>query len=366
MVKAGISVAWVVCGLCVAGTAWAGSAEAPWRGVHIMAWGPAGGESLPTLKRAIAEVLAPMGVNVLVYEVDYNFGFEKRPDMRFGKVITKEEARDLAAHCRAHGIRLIPQFNCLGHQSWVRQNMIFPLLAWNPDMEEAPDLPYEQRTRTLKSWCPLHPGVNEIVFDLIDEIAEAFEADAFHVGLDEVLVIASPKCPRCAGKDPAELFAKAVNDLHGHIVGRRGMTMLMWGDRLLDAGGDNAGQGWEASNVGTAPAIDLIPKDIVICNWHYSVQKEYASVRIFQDKGFRILPSSWKSIEAAGALMDCAERHATERMLGHLCTSWVIESGHFALALLGEGDPAEMKDRAIPSVEALRYCMNRLRDAPAR
>ena len=70
---------------------------------------------------------------------------------------------------------------------------------------------------------------------MMDELIDAFEADAFHVGMDEVLVIASKQCPRCNDKTPAEAFAKAVNDYHRHLVEEKKVTMLMWGDRLIDA-----------------------------------------------------------------------------------------------------------------------------------
>lgn len=336
----------------------------PWRGVHVMAWGVAGGEDgLPALMRAIDEVLVPLGVNVLVYEVGYNFAFDSHPDMRFDKVISKEAATDLAAFCRSRGIRLIPQFNCLGHQSWAKGNLVFPLMAQHPEMEEVPDVPESERPKLLKSWCPLHPGVNEIVFDLIDEIVKAFEADAIHVGMDEVLVIGSPKCPRCAGKNPAELFARAVMDIHSHVVCTRGWKMLMWGDRLLDASVPNMGNGWEASDKGTAPAIDLITKDIIICDWHYSLQPDYPSVKLFLDKGFRVWPAGYKDKEASLALLKCAQRNATPRMLGYLGTSWVLQPGYFAEALFGggEGDLDARKDRAIPAAEALKACMEYLK-----
>lgn len=350
---------------CFASAASAKPAEAAdeWRGVHVMAWGPSGGTSgLDVLKRAIDKVLLPLRVNVMIYEVDYNFEFESDPAMRFGEVLTKKAARELAEFCHSRGIRLIPQFNCLGHQSWARQNMIFPLMAWHPEMEEIPDVPFAERPKLLKSWCPLHPGVNPIVFGLLDEIMEAFQADAMHVGMDEVLIIASPKCPRCSGKSPAKLFAKVVNDLHGHIVGRHGRTMLMWGDRLLDASQDNMGKQWEASDKGTAPAIDLVPKDIVICDWHYSLFEDYPSIRLFLEKGFRVWPASWKNTKAALALLENAYRNKTERMLGYFGTSWVLRPGYFAQALLNEGDPKVLKDRAQPAADTLKACMNWLKE----
>ena len=97
-----------------------------------------------------------------------------------------------------------------------------------------PKVPSDNKGIYCRSWCPLHPDVNSVVFALIDELADAFEADAFHVGMDEVFLVASDQCPRCRGKHPAEVFAKAVNDLHAHIVGEKKLTMLMWADRLID------------------------------------------------------------------------------------------------------------------------------------
>jgi hypothetical protein len=50
----------------------------PWRGVHLMA---PGHDGVPLLKRAIAEGLAPLKVNALVLEVNYNFQFRSHPDL---------------------------------------------------------------------------------------------------------------------------------------------------------------------------------------------------------------------------------------------------------------------------------------------
>ncbi len=92
-----------------------------WRGVHVMAWGLAGGpEGLAPLSEAVEKVLAPLGVNVIVLEVGYNYEFKSHPELRQTKFITHADARDLAKSCRTHGIRVIPQFNCLGHQGTGR------------------------------------------------------------------------------------------------------------------------------------------------------------------------------------------------------------------------------------------------------
>ena len=46
----------------MAGLTYTCLADTEWRGVHVMAWGSAGGnEGLPALKRAIDETLVPLG-----------------------------------------------------------------------------------------------------------------------------------------------------------------------------------------------------------------------------------------------------------------------------------------------------------------
>ena len=69
--------------------------------------------------------------------------------------------------------------------------------------------------------------------------------------------------------------------------------MLMWGDRLLDAKTTGHSR-WEASTNGTAPAIDRIPTDIVVCDWHYGRQDDYPSIPLLQKKRFRVWPAGWR------------------------------------------------------------------------
>ncbi len=74
---------------------------------------------------------------------------------------------------------------------------------------------------------PATPAGQQGVFALFDELLEAFAADALHVDMDEVFLIAHEQCTRCWGGDPAKLFARAVNDDHAHLVGHRKVEMGM-------------------------------------------------------------------------------------------------------------------------------------------
>jgi hypothetical protein len=222
--------------------------------------------------------------------------------------------------CRENGIELVPQFMCLGHQSWSRNT--FPLLTKYPELDLTPGAFPNNEGIYCREWDPMNPKTNEIVFALIDELIDAFNAKAFHVGLDEVFLLSSEHAPSTKDLDPAEVFAKVVNDLHGHIVGKHGLTMLMWADRLIDGEQFNMGE-WEASKLGTAPAVDKIPKDIILCPWHYELRERYESLPMFMGKGFRILPASWRKTDATLALIRYARQHQTEgRLVGHIFTTW--------------------------------------------
>lgn len=287
-----------------------------WRGVHLMSPGHRG---VPMLLRMIREVLPPLGINQLILEINYGFEWQSHPELRSDDPLTRDDAAALKTACDAAGIRFIPMLQCLGHQSWAEHT--HKLLTVYPQFDETPDIPADNKGIYCRSWCPLHPEVNPIIFALFDELIDAFSSTAFHVGMDEVFLIAHDGCERCRGKDPAELFAKAVNDYHAHLVGERGQTMLMWGDRLLDAAATGYGK-WEAAENGTAPAIDRIPTDIVMCDWHYERRDAYPSIPIFIGKGFRVWPAGWRKPEATEALIRDSQAHAGPLMLGHLFTTW--------------------------------------------
>lgn len=293
----------------------AGQQARPWLGVHVLT---TSADKTAQLAEVVGQ-LAQLGINTIVAEINYGYEYQSHPELRAANPSSKEQIRNLVAECRKCHVRLIPQFQCLGHQSWSRHT--FPLLVKYPEFDETPGQYANNQGIYCRSWCPLHPEVNRVVFNLMDELIDAFEADALHVGMDEVFLIADDACPRCKGKDKAELFAKAVNDYHKYLVDKKKLDMLMWGDRLIDAGKIRYGK-WEASANGTAAAIDRIPKDIVICDWHYGRRDAYESIPVFLEKGFRVWPASWRKLEATKALVGYSRTMNNTRMLGHLNTTW--------------------------------------------
>lgn len=292
----------------------------PWRAVHLLDYNT--DAELDALGQNL-EALAKQGINVIILEVDYNFNFKSHPELRRGtNPITRNGAQRFAALCRKFKIRLIPEFQSVGHQSWKSET--FPLLTVYPKFDLTPNAFPNNEGIYCREWDVLNPDVWRVVFELMDEIIEAFNADALHVGMDEVFLLGSEQSPSTKGKDPAALFAKAVNELHTHLVRKRRVEMLMWGDRLIDGNKLDLGE-WEASKNGTAAAVDMISKDIIICPWHYERRESYPSIPMFIEKGFRVLPAGWKEVEATTALIEYNKSHHDPKMLGHIFTTWGVK-----------------------------------------
>jgi hypothetical protein len=311
----------------------AGEVRPAVRAFHVLMpcyWGGDGRPHIEECEKFIREVLAPSGINVLVVEVGYNFQYHSVPRIGNANAVGPAEVKRLLKACRESGIKLIPELNCLGHQATGPGS----LLGEYPEYREVPGEfpsflkdPMPKQSEGM-SYCPNHPDVHRAVFALLDELAEVFETDTVHVGMDEVFDIASSNCPRCAGKDPAVLFAEEVTRLHDHLASK-GLKMWMWGDRFILASEHGfVDWGWASSRNYTYPAVDRVPKDIVICDWHYDVAPP--TPRYFVEKGFPTMPAAWwnqgvalRYLAMMRELARGPDPQAAARSLGLMLTTWV-------------------------------------------
>jgi hypothetical protein len=299
----------------------------PVRGFCIPAPKP---KELDEFIKFINEELAPRSVNTLILRVDYNYKYKSHPELSDSGALSKNDVKKLVAVCRKHNIRIVPQINLLGHQSWAKKTG--NLLKVYPEFDETPLVKMPEKYvwpnadgLYCKSYCPLHPDVHKVVFDIVDEICDVFEADAFHAGMDEVFYIGEMQCPRCSGRDKAELFAGEVRTIRDHLVAK-GRQLWIWGDRLIDGKTTGIGE-WEGSYNNTCRAVDLIPKDVVICDWHY--ERPDQTPVYFAMKGLNVVTCPWRM--PSNAVLQAQDmvrfrEHSTpvmkERFMGMVQTVW--------------------------------------------
>ncbi|HTI97448.1 MAG TPA: family 20 glycosylhydrolase [Dongiaceae bacterium] len=301
----------------------------------------------------IREALPREGVNTLVLRIEYRYQFQSRPELADFDALSRADLRQIVQACKEGGVKLIPCTNLFAHQS--EQEKILPLLAKYPQFDESPDYnpPHPWKNGGAhdfytKSLCPLHPDLYPVIFSLMDELVEVCEADAFHAGLDEVWIIAYPKCPRCGGRDPAEIFAGHVTQLRNHLAAK-GRRLWIWSDRLIDGKTTNL-LAWQASMNNTWRAIDLIPKDVLICDWKYVDAPPTPA--LFALKGFDVLPASCDKADVALAQLELVylirknatradfSRTISDRMQGMFETSW-MDAGNFIRSYYGTETGAE-------------------------
>jgi len=269
----------------------------PVRGFCIGAPSP---NELDEFIKFISEELAPRQINTLILRVDYDYEYDSHPELRDSNALSKHDVKRLVKTCRKNNIQIIPEIDLLGHQSWASR--CNNLLRVYPEFDETPWVKFPGKytwpnadNLYCKSYCPLHPGVHKVVFDLMDELCDVFEANAFHAGMDEVFYIGEDKCSRCSGRDKAELFAGEVRTLHDHLA-LKGRRLWIWGDRLIDGKTTGIGE-WEASYNCTYRAIDMIPKDVMICDWHYERPDQTAVY--FAMKGLDVVTCPFQRPETA-------------------------------------------------------------------
>jgi len=328
----------------------------PIRGLHLLTPKPA---DVPLLVRFIKEALPKEGVNTLVLEIDYNYQFTSHPEVAEPDSLSRDDVASLVAAAHEAGVRLIPQINLLGHQSWDKTT--YGLLRSHPEFDETPGKYADNKDIYCRSYCPLHPGVHKVVFDLIDELTGAFQSDAFHAGMDEVFILADEDCPRCKGHLTSELYAGEVRAIHDHLA-QTHRQMWMWGDRLIDGATSGTGK-WEGSYNQTAPAIDRIPRDIVIADWHYEAAVPGAAY--FAMHGFNVVSCSWRRTDVALAQLEQIREmraHANPeiagRVQGLLHTTWG-NAGDFVRCYFGE-PPANQS--VADSVKCFRAAFASLRE----
>lgn len=330
----------------------------PVRGFHM--WVPKP-QDIPLMARFIEQAFPREGVNTLVLEFDYKYQFQSHPEVADPDALSLNDVKQLVAACRKSHVQLIPLIGLLGHQSHSKDRMTLGLLRSHPEFDETPGKYPGNVGIYARSYCPLHPKLHPLLFDLIDELMEVTEASAFHAGMDEVLLLGEDDCLRCQGKLKSELFSDEVWRLWNHLAEKH-RKLWIWGDRLLDGRTTNVGE-WEGSFNGTYPAVDMVPKDIVICDWHYRNAEPTAA--FFAAQGFEVISCPWdraaigrEEVKLQRSMRKNANDLLASRFAGVMQTSWQ--------------DPAEMihmyfgeipvsPGRSGDSIESFRAVFDELR-----
>jgi hypothetical protein len=201
---------------------------------------------------------------------------------------TEAELVDVVRFSRENGLEVVPQLHLLTHQERFLGNAF-------------PNVMYNQRTSD-----PRKEETYRIILPIIDEVIRLVKPRAFHIGHDEVAWFSSRKVKQPGQKGcrmrlgageamlPPELFLSSVKRLHDHLRSR-GVETWMWGDMLIapEEFPTMLARHLHARG-GYSRIRGSIPKDIVICDWHYfDSQPEFPSALAFAKAGHKVMGATW-------------------------------------------------------------------------
>ncbi len=272
-----------------------------------------GSSDFRVLKKLIDSAINA-GINTICIELEQAFKFESHPEISASWAIEKEKFHDLVEYLRSRQVAFIPLLPTFSHIDYI--------LDAHPEFREL----------NSNVHCIYAPGLYEFLFELTDEIIEVFKPNYFHIGHDEALSSYDPRkrhsvfnCSKCREKKPHEIFVSDINKFHKYFSSRNIRTM-MWSDSMLDPDAFKDASFAQSGCYGGIPdelcnAIDLLPKDIIMCDWHYEPAREFPTINYLQEKGFKTIGCPKYELNSF-LFTNYAYRNRTEKFIGMMGTSW--------------------------------------------
>lgn len=192
------------------------------------------------------------------------------PENGGGQYLEKAEFSELIDYIKKRHIDVIPELQGLSHSYWM--------LMAHRECAEREDDPYPD------TYCPSNPATYEIYFDCLQEILDVFKPATVHIGHDEYYTIGF--CEKCRGKAGQDILAGDIIKIHDWLA-ERNVKTAMWSDKLseytasdgkLEGGVErlqfNRRTGKNELMRSTFRAVDMIPSDILMIDWHHSLSGE--------------------------------------------------------------------------------------------
>ena len=165
--------------------------------------------------------LAGYKVNMLVWEWEDKFAYERRPEIGAPGAFTKSQMQDLTRFARQYHVQIVPLVQGLGHVSYILKH------PQHRHLREIADSAWE--------FCPLNEGSYDLLFDLWDEAMEATPGSEFlHIGSDETYELGLGEACGCKRKAD-EIGRDGLMQVFIHKsvshVSSRGRRAMSWGGR---------------------------------------------------------------------------------------------------------------------------------------
>jgi len=187
---------------------------------------------------------AEMKINNMSFYIEHVVETNKYPDMvPSSGGISVEEFRELSEYAADYHIKLVGNFQSLGH------------------FENILSLPqFRHLGATERMIDPLNPESIEFLGDIYTEMAPAFSSPYFTPNCDEAWDLSRGELTGAAERlGPARIYADHITRIDS-VLKKLGKQTIIWGDIVLEY----------------PEILQMIPKDIVMGAWNYSPSESFA------------------------------------------------------------------------------------------
>jgi hypothetical protein len=278
-------------------------------------------DKVPTMDTlyTLVDMFAAWKINQLQLYTEHTFAYQQHPVVwAEATPITGEQMLALDAYCRERFIELVPNQNTFGH---MRRWLIHPEYNHLAECPDGCDTAWGHFDQPFTLY-PDDPGSLELVRSLFDELLPHFSSTQVNVGLDETVDLGRGRSKAAveelgAGRVYLDFVLKIYRD-----VQRRGKTMQLWGDILMNH----------------PELVAELPRDVIALEWGYEAGHGFDTYGArYAQAGvpFYVCPgtSSWRTVagrsdNALANMRSAAVNGLKHGAIGYLNTDWGDE-GHW-------------------------------------
>lgn len=177
-------------------------------------------------------------------------------------------------------------------------------------------------------YCPSTERTYKIMFKALEDVIRTLKPNYISISHDEIRGMNRDSRCKIRNLSNAELLADEINRLNDFVkIIDPSIKLLMWDD-MIDPWHNGNNEKYQAQFGGalgkTSPALDIIPKDVIMMVWWYDpddwLNKMKNGLDYFESKGFGYFVSCWKNKKN----IDDWERliEGRESCLGIIVTTW--------------------------------------------
>lgn len=246
--------------------------------------------------------------NTVVVTLTHGIKLDHSPWKPLPDAWSKSDLSAWVNYVRSKGMEVIPEVKLLTHQEKFFQKKL-------------PGLMFNKAT-----YDPRSNNTYALVFPLLDEVISLIHPKAIHIGHDEVAGHNKHSRKKWLGHEekmiPANLFLEDVLRVYSYLK-KQDIETWMWGDMLISPNEFTSmlARHLHGTETGYGKALrDKLPKDIVICDWHYfDGQLDFPSLSVMQNEGFRVIGTTWKKENTIRNFSGYAKQN---NAYGMMATTW--------------------------------------------